>query len=409
MIDKTDFTGALAEPHVGEIHAVRTFHVGDDGLLYPISTISHGAWVQGENAATCGYHNTDHEAADRTCTCGFYAFGNPQWADQEYHQFRYVQAVVACYGQVTVGTKGLRAQKARIEAIWFSRSVPKALIEEVGTNYPEVAVHRSQSAMLEEHPLTQMPDYVAPAVRWSRPGMYALIGVWMALMISLLVAPAERLGLGPWLNMPVAAVVVLATAAGLHRWEPQVLRWLRANFPVVLPIVAMVQMATVFAGEAAWVAVLAGGIAAAYAAAMIALMVYLRRLQGFRPLPHLGDLHRLRQRVPDWSAAQVGERQGSLLGDTGSPGCYVLTHQGVSLGVMWAPISFEDYRGLHMLFGGSKRVMPPVDYVLYIHNDDATVVPRPRKDPGRPRLPLPRALVESALNLPEVALPGPQL
>ena len=51
--------------------------------------------------------------------CGFYAYGTLPAASR-HAQARRVLAVVACWGRVIPGTLGLRAQHARIEAIWVS-------------------------------------------------------------------------------------------------------------------------------------------------------------------------------------------------------------------------------------------------------------------------------------------------
>ena len=111
------------EPQVGEIRAVRSFRVGPDGALYPL--FSDQAWVDGTNTARCRVSpdDPDHGAPDPECTCGFYAYASARAAD-EYPHARHVLAVVACWGRVIAGSRGIRAEKARIEAIWMSPKVP---------------------------------------------------------------------------------------------------------------------------------------------------------------------------------------------------------------------------------------------------------------------------------------------
>ena len=53
------------------------------------------------------------------CKCGFYAYGTYR-AACDYAEARWLLAVVTCWGKVVPGTRGLRAQHARIEAIWLS-------------------------------------------------------------------------------------------------------------------------------------------------------------------------------------------------------------------------------------------------------------------------------------------------
>ncbi len=106
------------EPQVGQIRALRTFRIGPDGALYPL--FSKEPWEDGVNTARClRKDRPPHPGPDPDCTCGFYAYGGEQWVG-EHPQSRHVLAVVACWGRIIAGTRGLRAEHFRIEALWLS-------------------------------------------------------------------------------------------------------------------------------------------------------------------------------------------------------------------------------------------------------------------------------------------------
>jgi hypothetical protein len=166
------------EPQVGEIRALRTFRVGPGGWLYPL--FSDAAWVEGTNTAACRLHvaGERHDAPDPDCTCGFYAYGSLEAAAQ-YPFARNVLAVVACWGRVVAGTRGLRAEHCRVEALWLSGSVPDQLVAQVREHYPSVVILRDRGRLLSEHPLTHLDCYEeqgtrSPA-RWLWPAAAAAV------------------------------------------------------------------------------------------------------------------------------------------------------------------------------------------------------------------------------------------
>jgi hypothetical protein len=168
--DMDTYTGF--EPRVGEVRALRTFRVGRCGVLYPLFVDAE--WRDGTNTARChrpagAPHSSpgQHAAPDPDCTCGFYAYGSEAAAGDHPHG-RHVLAVVACWGRLIAGTRGLRAEHARIEALWLSEAVPAELAAQVRDRYPSVAVHDDRARMLLEHPITELDCYEPPAL-WSRP------------------------------------------------------------------------------------------------------------------------------------------------------------------------------------------------------------------------------------------------
>lgn len=203
------------EPHVGQIYALRTFRVGPGGRLYPLfSTIP---WVDGENTARClrspaepqdgspagttagtsagtpgvpGHegtgHPSGHVAPGPDCACGFYAYGS-EAAAGEYPYARHVRAVVSCWGRIIAGTRGVRAQFCRIEALWLSAAVPDEVVAQVRACYPSVAIYRAPELLLAEHPLTPLDCYeLRPASRWSRPGPVLPVAAAVAVVLGVL-------------------------------------------------------------------------------------------------------------------------------------------------------------------------------------------------------------------------------
>jgi len=180
------------EPQVGEIRAVRSFRIGADGVLYPL--FSDHAWTDGANAAHCRvtHGHPTHDVPDPECTCGFYAYASVRAAD-EYPHARHVLAVVACWGRVIAGTRGIRAQHARIEAIWMSPKVPEYLRQAVAERYPSVSVEPDVEQLLAAHPPTVLDCYEPqPPPESSAARLRLRIALGVALLTSVL--PQSWLG-----------------------------------------------------------------------------------------------------------------------------------------------------------------------------------------------------------------------
>lgn len=194
-----------AELRVGEIRALRTFRVASGGQLYPL--FSPTPWVPGVNTATCNSSRQDHDDSDvpaPSCTCGFHAYGSAGAAAEE-PRSEHVLAVVACWGPVIAGTRGIRAAYARIEALWLSPTVPAPLVGEVAALHRNTSIYRDRAAMLEEHPLTVLECY-DPAVK----GAWALGTGWrMVLAVVLLVS------LVPLPQLPTRDPIVAVVAVGV--------------------------------------------------------------------------------------------------------------------------------------------------------------------------------------------------
>ena len=204
-----EFTGS--EPLVGEVIALRTFRVDESGLLLPL--YSDRFWYDGVNCATCAPptgepERRDHQVASPGCDCGFYAFGSPEAASR-YRHSRYVQAVVACWGSVVAGTQGVRAERARIVAIWLDPAAPPWLRKRVELTYPSARLHADRDRMLAEHPLSVLPCY-APA----RPDPLArrvAFPIAGAALVGLGLVPSSMLHGAAW-NVWLGVAVVLGVA-----------------------------------------------------------------------------------------------------------------------------------------------------------------------------------------------------
>jgi hypothetical protein len=214
------------EPQVGEIRAVRTFRIGSDGLLYPL--FRDVAWQPGPNTARCTMldvgafmlhplqSSVAHQVPEPDCSCGYYAYATES-ATLEYPNARHVLAVVACWGHVIAGTRGLRAENARVEALWLSSAVPGELAALVAERYPDVTAYSEKQAMLATHPPTALDCYELDDERFD-PSRW---------VVRLVAASALALGLVPaaWLasnlDVRVAWLVELAVLllATLHFWR----------------------------------------------------------------------------------------------------------------------------------------------------------------------------------------------
>lgn len=181
-----EFSGT--EPLVGEVVGLRTFRIDDAGWLLPL--YSDGAWYDGANTAACapptGHHpRGPHRVPADDCECGFYAFGSATAAAQNRNS-RYVQAVVSCWGGIVAGTRGFRAEYARIDALWISPEAPSWLRRRVAGRYPSARMYADPTAMVAEHPLTRLTCYRAPSARRRIPALAAALAGASLLALGLL-------------------------------------------------------------------------------------------------------------------------------------------------------------------------------------------------------------------------------
>lgn len=94
----------------------------------------------------------EHRAGVKDCTCGFYAYFDN--GPNSYHHGANVLGLIEGYGVTTVGTRGFRSEKARIQALIIKPKKASPLTARVRANYPDVPVFESKSAAIEAFPLT---------------------------------------------------------------------------------------------------------------------------------------------------------------------------------------------------------------------------------------------------------------
>ncbi|MEO9134204.1 MAG: hypothetical protein ABI301_04300 [Jatrophihabitantaceae bacterium] len=210
-----------AEPLVGEIVGLRTFRVDESGTLLPL--YSNLAWYDGVNTATCAPPTGDGQRHDRDvpsadCECGFYAYGTPEAASAN-RGTRYVQAVVSCWGRVIAGTQGVRAEHARIDALWLHPNVPVWVRRRVAGAYPSARMFTDRDLMLAQFPLSTLYCYEPEPPRRVLPRVAAAGASAALLGLGLLpesILHASSLLWGLWLSATVAVAVLagwLLTAA----------------------------------------------------------------------------------------------------------------------------------------------------------------------------------------------------
>jgi hypothetical protein len=237
------------EPQIGEIRALRTFRIGPGGLLYPL--FSDQPWVDGTNTAHCYVADyravTDpHDPPASDCTCGYYAYASEGAAAENAHA-QHVLAVIATWGKVVAGTRGIRAEHARIEALWMSGDVPVELTAAVATGYPSTLIYVDRSAMLAEHPPTALDCYEpepVPAASRRR------VGLRVSILAALTIGSAFEVWIWRHQDVRLVWAAELCLFAGLVA-----LLWItrgRARSPSTLLL---------YAGMTVWLVAPAAGVA----------------------------------------------------------------------------------------------------------------------------------------------------
>ncbi|SDI77318.1 hypothetical protein SAMN05444157_0090 [Frankineae bacterium MT45] len=186
------FAADVVEPMVGEISAVRSFGLSDDGNLFPVGG-SDAPWTPGKNTARCIRGNS-HDAPATDCTCGFYAYLDPAWITQRHGITGTITAVVSCWGQLIAGSRGVRAEFARIAALHLPADVPREVVAEVTALHPEVEIYRDIQQMYAAHPLTELEGVKHPRLLAKRPPTLRMIAVtrslyWLLLGLILIANP----------------------------------------------------------------------------------------------------------------------------------------------------------------------------------------------------------------------------
>jgi hypothetical protein len=111
-----------------------------ENTYLPLQGLYGGTWSPGENIATCDINGACGSSPNSDCGCGFWAYWHHKLAAS---QGGHIEGVVEFYGHVLIGSKGCRAEKARIVALTvktlpYSYSPGKVESEPIG-EHQEVA------------------------------------------------------------------------------------------------------------------------------------------------------------------------------------------------------------------------------------------------------------------------------
>jgi hypothetical protein len=173
------------EPQVGQVRAVRTFRIGPQGRLH--SLLTDTAWSPGTNTARCQPQPPDrpglHTAPSPNCTCGLYCYAS-EAAAAEHPNSRHVVAVVTCWRRIIAGTRGVRAEHARVEALWMSPKVPPNLAPRVVSRYPCASTYERRSEIFAAHPPTKLGCYESAAMHgraFTRHGLQVAVAIALVL------------------------------------------------------------------------------------------------------------------------------------------------------------------------------------------------------------------------------------
>jgi hypothetical protein len=103
--------------HLGTLLGVRAFRVGEKN-----PAIARKAPTQEDVVPD----PVEHRVANQDCTCGYYAYYDIEREHSRgydpFSESSCIRAIIEGYGLVTVGTRGFRAQKARLVALIGQRS-----------------------------------------------------------------------------------------------------------------------------------------------------------------------------------------------------------------------------------------------------------------------------------------------
>lgn len=110
----------------------------------------------GREAAKKERELASHRPGSLACQCGFYAYFDDAY-NNPYDQKDRVRGLVEGYGLVTVGSRGFRAEKAKIVALIISTNRRNALTDRLIANYSGVPVFARRRDALEKFPLVAPP------------------------------------------------------------------------------------------------------------------------------------------------------------------------------------------------------------------------------------------------------------
>lgn len=159
-----EFDGRTRDFAAGVVTGTRSFDV--DKLGRRVGVAFATVWRPGENVARCMQRpdplaflsgrepgrlressRPPHSLAE--CPHGFYGYYE---GSNDYYEPGRVMAVVEAYGETVIGTRGFRAEKARIVALHVPSDIGLGVRRVVARNYPDVPQFDSFDAMVAEFP-----------------------------------------------------------------------------------------------------------------------------------------------------------------------------------------------------------------------------------------------------------------
>jgi len=147
----------VGDPAASNTFIGGTVHMSTRGIV----------WVPGP--AESQFTARAHPAGVKDCVCGFYAYFD---GSNAYHTGHTVAAIIEGYGRCTIGTRGFRAEKARLVALIVKpKRASEPDIARMLRAYQGVPVYASKKAALAEHPLSDehVPTPDSDPTFWLRP------------------------------------------------------------------------------------------------------------------------------------------------------------------------------------------------------------------------------------------------
>jgi hypothetical protein len=173
---------------LGHVTGVRGFKVDDLGRLTGVTI--REVFRPGPNTATCVNGCGTKNLAN--CSCGYYAYFGQD--GEKYFYSAEIGAIIRGYGRTIVGTKGFRAEKADLLALFPMETVPAARAKAVPVRRPSKLRFLYPKASWFLKPITRGLDGLALAfnvflVSWFITGVPKMFvsGLTLAASLSLLI------------------------------------------------------------------------------------------------------------------------------------------------------------------------------------------------------------------------------
>lgn len=181
MTNKEFSDGTEYEFAMGSLQGLRSWNVDEKGRLVAASLGT--VWRPGENVAECfavpycpryrsapwsmtstgepapcsspdctgRYHTAERHTFEPNCDCGFWAF-----SAEDFYPHATVIGVIEAWGKTAIGSKGFRAEKAKILALYtggkHGHRMRESLTERLAVLYPDAMQFRGWKNLLAAYP-----------------------------------------------------------------------------------------------------------------------------------------------------------------------------------------------------------------------------------------------------------------